>query len=270
MNEKIKKYSKKLDVAYARYLKFKRADRYIADDELSFAEKHSVRVKKTKKFLARVTVLLTILIIVWPLANKDWAGSKISFSNETSKNSQPSQEKSGLIDKTPNKNEELSKLPVMMKPNFFGNDDNGQPYNINAVSGVSVSEEKIVLQELKAEMHLKDNSKIKLSSETGDYKVKNKELALNGGVIIITDKGYEFKTNTAYIKLNENMATGTENVQISGPLGDITAAGFTIRNSGDEIVLFGNVELTADLDDKEIKEFNKKNANGKTTKNIAN
>jgi hypothetical protein len=265
MNEKIKKYSKKLDIAYARYLKFKRADRYIAEDELSFAEKHSARVKKTKKFLTRMIFLLVILIIVWPLANKDWAGSKISFQNESQAENQTvkQENKNGFLDNSVDKKDELANMPVMMKPNFFGNDDNGQPYNINAISGVSVSEEKIILREINADMSLKDSSKIILKSENGDYSVKKKELALNGGVVIITDKGYEFKTNTAYIKLNENMATGSENVQIKGRLGDITASGFTIRNSGDEIALYGDVELIANLDDKEIEEFNKKQSEEK-------
>jgi lipopolysaccharide export system protein LptC len=229
---------KRLDVKYARYLKLKRADRFVSPDEISYAEKHSERVNYLKKFIFRMVILLIILLIVWPMANRDWSGSKINFSNEEA-------DQKNTEEKAKDQN-----LPVMLKPNFFGNDDNGQPFNITAVSGVNVSENKVVLTDIAAQMNLKDNSKIKLVSSRGDYASKQRRLILNGGVIITTDSGYEFKTSSAYVETKENMATGSELVNISGRLGEIDAQGFTIRNSGDEILLFGGVDLNADIDDK--------------------
>lgn len=224
----VAKYKKKLDVSYARYLKSKRADRYAAPDELSSAERHSVRVDSMKKFILRVVILLIILLLVWPMAKRDWSGSKLSFTNNKTE-----QEKKA----------EAEKLPVMLKPNFYGNDDNGQPFNITAISGVSVSETKVVLTDITANMALKDNSRVTLISSHGDYTSKNKQLILNGGVIITTDNNYKFETDSAYVETRENMATGSEVVHITGRLGDITSKGFTIRNSGDEIFLFGGVDL---------------------------
>jgi len=238
----IDKIQKKINVSYARYLKFKRADRYSAPDELSFAEKHSKRVVAMKKFILRMVILLVILLIVMPIANKNWIGSKISFKNDDAN-----------IEKNQHtKNDEknnLAGLPVMLKPNFFGNDDNGQPFNISADSGVSISEEKIVLTNLKANMALKDSSRFNVISSHGDYLNKEKRLVLNSGVVIVTENGYKFITNSAIVKMNENMATGSEKVRIKGDVGDIDAKGFIIRNSGEEIVLFGGINLRANIDE---------------------
>ncbi len=236
----IDKYYKKLNVSYARYLKFKRADRYSTPDGVTFAERHTARVNYLKKFIFRMVILLTLMIIVWPFVNKDWGGSKIEFQNEDAA-------------KSAKANDNASNLPVMMRPNFYGNDNNNQPYNISADSGVSVSENKTVLSHIKADMALKDSSRINIESSRGDYANKDKQLILNDGVIINTESGYELKTNSAYIKLNENMATGSEKVYITGRLGDVEANGFTIRDSGDEILLFGGVHLITQPENNELK-----------------
>jgi hypothetical protein len=194
--------------------------------------------------------LLVLLLIALPIANKNWLGSKINLKNDNPVENQESENSQKL---EPKKNN-LSGLPVMLKPNFFGNDDNGNPFNISANSGVSLSEDKIVLSDLNADMLLKDKSKIKISSYKGDYLNKQKRLVLNSGVIIVTDKDYQFKTNSAVIKLNDNTATGSEKVYIKGAIGDIEANGFIIRNTGDEIVLFGGINLSAKIDDED---FNK-------------
>ncbi len=235
------KIKKKLDVRYARYLKLKRADRNTDPGKLSQAEIHTERVRSLKRTILRMVILLIILLIVWPLANRDFSGSKLNFSNDNEKNKVEANGKKADAE-----------LPVMLKPNFFGNDDNGQPFNITAVSGVSVSEDKVVLTEIAANMFLKDNSKIALNSSHGVYTSKNKQLILNGGVVITTDKGYKFETSSAQVETKTNMATGSEEVNITGRLGYIDAKGFTITNSGDEIVLFGGVNLNTNASRKDL------------------
>jgi lipopolysaccharide export system protein LptC len=242
------KFYRRLNISYARYLKFKRADRYTSPDDVTYAEKHSRRVSFLKGLILRLIIGLTLVIIIWPFVSKHFgSSSKIDFQNDADKKtvSQPSGQ------------------PVMLKPNFFGNDDNGQPYNITSDSGMSLSENRTVLNNLTAEMALKDGSRIKLRSVRGDYANKDKRLILNDGVIIDTDSGYELKTNSAYVKLNENMATGSEKVHITGNLGEIDANGFTIRNSGDEIELFGGVDLTTQPDKAEGKAIKTKKGNDK-------
>jgi len=237
----VAKYRKRLDIKYARYLKLKRADRFTALDGITYAERHSEKVSWLKRFIFRMVILLIILLIVWPLAKGKLSDSKINFSKGK-----------GAEDR--NIEDNIDNLPVIMKPSFFGNDNNGQPFNIIAGSGVSVSEAKVVLNNISANMSLKNNSRVSLSSSHGSYFTKKKRLVLNRGVTITTDAGYKFNTESALVQTEENMATGSELVRITGKLGNIDAQGFIIRNSGDEILLFGGVDLntqpaTADLTD---------------------
>src|SRR6185312_2945434 len=118
------------------------------------AEKHSKRVSFLKGLIFRMVILLTLVIIIWPFVNRNFgASNKIDFQNGA--------QKQGL--------DKDNSQPVMLKPNFFGNDDNGKPYNITADSGMSVSENKTILNNITADMALKDGSRIKLRSVRGDY-----------------------------------------------------------------------------------------------------
>lgn len=236
----IQKIQKKLNISYARYLKNRIADKYKEGDEISRAENHSKRVKFLRKIIFRVIILMVVLIIVWPLTVRNLQGYKVNFLSEK-ENAEESTVSNGLEPKE----KEVEDIPVMLKPRFYGSDDNGQPYSISADSGVSVSEKKVVLSNIEGNMNLKDNSRLEVSSAHGDYFLKEKEVSLIGDVRISIDRGYDFKTNTAYIMFKENMATGSEKVEITGIMGDIVSNGFTIKNSGDEIFFFGGVDLTS-------------------------
>lgn len=236
----IDKAIKKLNISYARYLKNRIADKYRSPDEISRAERHSNRVALLKEIILRIILISIIAIVIWPLTVKNMQGHKVNFASSDNK-STDGKSADEISDKG-----DVEKIPVMLKPRFFGNDDNGQPYRLSADSGVSVSESKVVLSNIKGDMSLKDNSKLGISSLHGDYFIKKKEISLIGDVEIDIDKGYNFKTNTAYIIFKENMATGSEKVSIKGVIGDIEANGFIVKNSGDEIFFFGGVELVSD------------------------
>ena len=220
------------------YLRKRKSDRYASPNEMSRAERHSKRVIILKKVIFYLLLAFVAAVLITPMITKNWRGYKINFQSNEKAVEQP---KDNIASE--------KEVPVMKKPRFFGYDDNGQPYNIKAINGISVDEKRIVLTEIDGSITLKDNSKISLRSDQGDYIIEKKEISLNGGVIIDIDKGYRFKTSSAYIKLKENMATGSEKVEISGIMGDITSDnGFTIRNSGEEILFYGGVELNGDIE----------------------
>jgi len=234
----MEKLLKKINFSYARYIKSKRADRYTTSDEDSYASRHSKKVTARKRFILRLVILLIILMIVWPVFHNGLMGnSKISLQKDGKQKQGDKPEQS---------------VPVMMKPRLYGYDDNNEPYNITADSSVSISETKMILSNLNGQMRLKDDSQVVMHSLKGDYAPKKKELILNGGVKIITDKNYEFNTNSALVKLNENTVTGNEKVHITGLMGDTDANGFIIRNSGDEIFLSGGVNLDAIVSDEQF------------------
>jgi|GEM_PF-3338199 len=230
----IDKAIKKLNISYARYIKNRLSDKHSTSSQTTLAEKHSIKVEFFRKFLFYSILLLIIAIVVWPLVLKNSEGYKLDFEPEEVK-----AKKEEVADNN------VQDIPVMLKPKFFGTDENSQPYNISADSGVSVSSNKIVLTNIEGNLSLKDNSKLAISSKNGDYFIKKKEVRLSGEVSLGIDDDYEFNTNIAYIFFKENMATGVNEVTIKGSLGDIEAHGFTIRNSGEEIFFFGGVELVS-------------------------
>lgn len=232
----ISEISKKINVGYARYLKRKRLDRYLEPGEVSRAELHSKKVTKLKSTFLRLILLSIVLVLVLPLFVKNLQGFKISFDNSENKNSEEA---------TP-----TDLIPVMLSPNYFGKDSNDRPYNISAQSAVSVSKEKIVLLNITGKIELQDKSLVSIKSEQGDYFQEKKDLTLSQGVELELDKGYILNTNSAYIDLKENIITGGEKVNVKGVLGDITSNGFIIKNSGDEIQFYGDVDLNAMVNNK--------------------
>jgi len=240
----IDKTIKKLNISYARYLKNRIADRYRSSDESTRAERHSKKVKFLKKFLFYTILLLVKAIIIWPLLLKNSEKYKVNFDSKKEDSQQQSQQ--NLDDNKEKKRQVIQDIPVMIAPKFFGMDDNLQPYNISADSGVSVNSDKVVLDNIEGDLRLKNNSKLEIKSNDGDYFINKKEVRLAGDVNLKIDDDYNFSTRIAYIFFKENMATGVDEVKIKGSLGDINANGFTIKNSGDEVFLYGGVELISD------------------------
>jgi hypothetical protein len=241
-----KKIKKKINVSYARYLKNRLADKHIKPGDQSKAELHSKRVNFIKRFFIKLIIISLLLVLFLPLINKNWGGFKLNLqkkeSQEESAESNTDLENYEDIKSGSNSSSDKD-MPVMDNPQFYGNDDNTQPYNITADTGISVSERKIVLVNIGGKITLQNNSQIKVKADQGDYFVKDREVSLNGGVKINFNDEYLLSTDSAYIKLKENMATGSEKVTIDGSIGDIIANGFNIRNSGEEILFFGGVEM---------------------------
>ena len=241
----IERVQRKINISYARFLKKRLADKYIGPDQSTRAEMHSVRVGKVKKIMIWVISVFMLFLVLWPIATKNWYGYKINFAvdKESDKKTEANSKKADT--------ELVVNMPVMLDPEFYGHDENGQPFSLRAGNAVSVSKKNIVLSNISGEMKFEDGTNLTLSSDQGDYFIKNKEISLNGNVILEVDKGYTFKTNSSYIKIKENMATGSEPVEITGKIGDIEANGFNIRNSGDEILFFGGVKMVSHIDELE-------------------
>ncbi|MDX1948954.1 MAG: LPS export ABC transporter periplasmic protein LptC [Rickettsiales bacterium] len=232
----IAEIKKKINIGYARYLKQKRLDRFLQPGEITQAEIHSKRVSKLKGMIIRLIFLCLIGVLIFPLFLKNMQGSKINF--EKNSENQGSEE-------VP-----TDTIPVMLSPDFYGQDKNNKPFNIKAKSAVSISDDKIVLINIDGKIELEDGSKVNLKSEKGNYFQKKQDLILSEGVEVNIDKGYNLITNSAYVNLKENVITGGDIVNVNGKMGKINSKGFIIKNSGNEIQFFGGVNLDAVLDEK--------------------
>lgn len=237
----INKAGKKINIGYARYLRKRLSDRRISANGISRAEQHSFRVAKLRKKLVKILLLMVIGLMVWPSISNLVKQDKIDIHNNTAVEQKADNQANSSDDKL----QSASDTPEIIKPRFYGHDKNGQPYNLSADDGFTNKNNDITLSNPEGHIALRNGSKLSLSSTQGDYMVKKKEVSLSGGVELIANEDYRFKTGSSYIKMDDQLATGSELVRIDGKLGQIIANGFTIRNSGEEIVLFGGVKLRA-------------------------
>jgi hypothetical protein len=230
----VKTIVKKINLSYALFIRNRLKDRFLPkEDGLQISDEHQSRIKIYRNNLIKIIILGFLLVFCWPLFSGNWYGYQINVNSEDDKKTE-----------TP----EQDTTPVMLKPRFYGEDENKQLYYIEAISAVSVTDDKLILYKISGNMMLNDKSVIEVNSENGDYTMSKKSLNLTDGVKITSDKGYILNTNSANINVENKLVTGVEKVKIVSNLGDITANGFTIQNTGDVIEFFGNVELYAFLE----------------------
>jgi lipopolysaccharide export system protein LptC len=133
----------------------------------------------------------------------------------------------------------------MMNARYFGTDDKGEPFSINA-QGVRerASEDKLIdLTEPRAEMSSKDGKRVKMNASAGVYDRNHEQLDLSGQVDLFHDQGYEMHTSQARIMLKEGTASGTAPVTGKGTSGEIEASGFTAHQNDNVVHFTGPAKL---------------------------
>jgi lipopolysaccharide export system protein LptC len=129
---------------------------------------------------------------------------------------------------------------------YFGLDRRQQPFTITASKATQSVDDKGVtyFTDPVADILLKDGSWVALNAKGGSYNEGSQELLLQGEVHIFHDDGYEFRTEKAFVNIDEKTSWGSEPVEGQGPAGLITAAGFRILNGGASLVFTGPAKLT--------------------------
>ena len=133
----------------------------------------------------------------------------------------------------------------MMNARYFGTDDKGEPFSVNA-QGVRerATEDKLIdLTEPRAEMSTKDGKRVKLNASAGVYDRSHEQLDLSGQVDLFQDQGYEMHTSQARVMLKEGTASGTARVTGKGTSGEIEASGFTAHQNDNVVHFTGPAKL---------------------------
>ncbi len=186
--------------------------------------RYSRFVQLTKLVSAAVALILITLVIVWPqLRSRDG-----TF--------QTSAVQGGREDA-----ESLS----MINPRYTGLDENNLPYEVTAdvASQQSAKSDFISLDNPKADMTMKDGSWVAITARSGLYGQKSEKLDLSGDVNLFHDSGYEFKSPSATIDLNNGAGEGHEPTTGQGPAGEIEGEGFRFTDKGKTIVFTGKSRL---------------------------
>jgi lipopolysaccharide export system protein LptC len=185
----------------------------------------SRRTKRIKQTVMGVVVVLVMLMVIWPLTNMGKRGFKVNLASNVAQNQ--------------------GEQPHMQKPQLHGLDNQGQPYTITSSDAVQEDTENVILQDIEGDIALNNEGWITLRSDTGHYNLTNQTLQLLGAVNVLTDRGFEFETETAFITLKTKEVQGDTQVELQGAPGTITANSFAMDGLSNHIIFKGNVHLRA-------------------------
>jgi len=176
-------------------------------------------IKSMRLFLPLAALGLVVVVMAWPQMDNKIA--TIEASNET------------LIPDTALVENEL------IKPRFESLDSNENPYVVTA-SKATQNQQKpdlVMLDDLKANVILKDGATLDVEALSGSYEQKEEKLFLETDVVLTHGQGYELKTNDLRIDLKQGAALSDRDVQITGAQFRINAAGMN-GQLNDEVLIF--------------------------------
>ncbi len=181
-------------------------------------------VLTTKLLLPAVAVLLVVLVVLWPHLNSSDRKFRMGFTTSKLDGAEGSS---------------------MINPRFFGTDEKGRPFSITAdvAHNPLAGESKVTLERPKADIALKDGTWLAVSAQSGIYDRDPNTLELKGGVTLFHDSGYEFKTETITVNMNEASATGRQPVSGHGPFGEVSAEGLVVKDKGMVLHFTGKARL---------------------------
>ncbi len=138
---------------------------------------------------------------------------------------------------------DIAESPKMMNPKFQGADKDDQLYNITADYAVKDKDDNVTLNNLNADMTLKDGTWLALVADKGILSHKNEILDIVGAVNIFIHDGYEFRTDGIHIDIKDNAAYSIAPITGKGPSGKIYAEQFFVEERGDKVTFKGKVKL---------------------------
>ena len=136
-------------------------------------------------------------------------------------------------------------LPMrMVKFHFQGRNEAGQPYSIVADSALrdDVDTSRITLENPVFTQGSGQPDQSRVRSKTGVYREDTRMLDLRGAVVLDDAQGYHFVTEHALVDTVKSNVDGDVYIQGHGPLGQIAASSYAVRNGGAYVYFTGKVK----------------------------
>ena len=191
---------------------------------LSLSNRYSVFVGFMKVLLPATAAALILLILAWPQFVLEEEGFRLSVSKLA-----------------PGQAESLT----MLNARFEGLDGSNRPYTVTADIATQSESDKdlLTLERPKADITLADGTWLALTAKSGEYRKEVQLLDLIGSVNLFHDKGFELRTESARLRLDEGIAEGAQPVEGQGSIGTIQAEGFRVLDRGARIFFLGRSHL---------------------------
>lgn len=135
---------------------------------------------------------------------------------------------------------------AMIKPRLTGSDAKGNPFVITADRAIQMGTNvhRVRLENVEADMTLENSRWLNATANNGLFDADAKTLAMNGGIAVYSDSGYEIHTKSANADLKLGLMRGQEHVSGQGPMGLMSADRFEIDRTKKQLLLQGNVHTT--------------------------
>jgi len=131
----------------------------------------------------------------------------------------------------------------MLKLDFQGRDEKGQPYNVTADSAVRDDADPARVT-LEAPVFTQGSGleQTHVRARHGVYRDDTRILNLTGDVHLDDGEGYHFVTEHAVIDTQKNNVDGETHIDGYGPLGRIAASSYAVRDGGAHVFFTGQVK----------------------------
>ena len=134
---------------------------------------------------------------------------------------------------------------AMIKPRLTGSDAKGNPFVITADVAVQDRRNTRRARLKNVEADMTDQQRwINATAAKGLFDMNASTLALDGGISVYSDSGYEMHTAKGDIDLKKGVFHGPGEVQGQGPLGTFRTDRFRIDRATRQMLLIGNVRMT--------------------------
>ncbi len=122
----------------------------------------------------------------------------------------------------------------MINGRFFGSDEKDRPIHVSAdtVTHAVGDPDTVHFTSPKADIVLGNGSRLALSAERGTLHRAGQTLVLDGGVDVVSDQGYEIRTERVEVDLRAKAARSDAPVEAKAPFGVLHAEGFLIDHEG--------------------------------------
>ena len=199
------------------------------DHLLSRLARYTRFVLYSKWFLMLFAAALLTTLVALPLLSKNRSGVRMSFvdAKDTAQKS--------------------ATEPVMNSPEYYGTSDSGDQYKVTGMRAVQVSPTLIRIANVEGQFINPNGGWRSIAAESAEYQQEAKQLNLTGNVTMMDQQGYSFTTESALLNTATSEVVGNEQVQGSGPLGNLLASSFRIMDNGKRIIFYGGesqVKLT--------------------------
>jgi lipopolysaccharide export system protein LptC len=183
---------------------------------------HTRRVVRLKRGAMLLAIVLIVSVAVTTWLRSEGNGFRLSFEGGTLL---PGEE------------------PSMLKPRLQGIDQRGNPFTVTADIATQQGKDQILLTNVQADALLGDGAWLAAMAKEGVLTVTTQQIQLRGEIQLFHDAGYEVRTDAADMNLITQRAAGNKQVSAQGPMGRLTATGFSWDASQGILRFTGPVHL---------------------------